>query len=111
MQLHPINISSFLQKFHLQYFAQELKKKSYLQLCALCTVFTIYDISHNSKRPGLVDNLPLLNGLFVGVLAAMALNTVLFYWQMWKPMVEEEEAEQRDSEAFSNLLPGSEEGK
>ena len=47
---------------------------------------------------GIVDNLRLLNGLFLGILAAMALNAVLFYLQMWKPMVEEEEAEQREVE-------------
>ena len=52
---------------------------------------------HISKRPGLVENLPLLNGLFVGILSAMATNALLFYFQMWKPMVEEEEMEQRES--------------
>ena len=50
-----------------------------------------------SKRPGLVENLPLLNGLYVGILSAMATNAVLFYFQMWRPMVEEEEVEQRKS--------------
>ena len=45
---------------------------------------------HFSRRPGLVDNLPLLNGLYVGILSAMAINGVLFYVQMWKPMEEEE---------------------
>ena len=67
-----------------------------------------------SKRPSLVDNLPLLNGLYVGILAAMAINTVLFYFQMWKPMVEEEEAEQRrskETESPRNVQTGSEEGK
>ena len=70
--------------------------------------------SHISKRPGLVDNYPMLNGLYVGILAAMAINSILFYFQVWKPMVEEEEAEQRESEeiesprmAFDNVLPGS----
>ena len=52
---------------------------------------------HISKRPGLVENLPLLNGLFVGFLSAMATNAILFYFQMWRPMVEEEEVEQRES--------------
>ena len=52
---------------------------------------------HISKRPGLVENLPLLNGLYVGILSAMATNAVLFYFQMWRPMVEEEEVEQRKS--------------
>ena len=70
--------------------------------------------NHISKRPGLVDNLPLFNGLYVGILAAMAINAVLFYFQMWKPMVEEEEAEQRRSEVIEsprNVQTGSEEGK
>ena len=60
---------------------------------------------HMFKRPGLVDNLPLLNGLYIGVLAAMALSAVLFYFQMWKPMVEEEEAEQRESKAPRTTTP------
>ena len=50
-----------------------------------------------SKRPGLVENLPLLNGLFVGILCALATYAVLFYFQMWRPMVKEEEVEQRGS--------------
>ena len=65
--------------------------------------------SHISKRPGLVDNLPLLNASFGGILLTMALNASLFYLQIWKPMVQEEEAEQRESE--ENVLTGSEEGK
>ena len=45
-----------------------------------------------SRRPGLVENenLPLLNGLYVGIFSAMAINGILFYVQIWKPMVEEE---------------------
>ena len=58
-----------------------------------------------TQRPSLVDNLPLLNGLYIGVLAAMALSAVLFYFQMWKPMVEEEEAEQRESKAPRTTTP------
>ena len=54
--------------------------------------------SQISKRPGLVDNLPLLNGLYVGILAAMAINATLFYFQMWKPLEEEELVEQRTSD-------------
>ena len=50
-----------------------------------------------SKRPGLVENLPLLNSLFVGILCAMATNSILFYFQMWWPMVKEEEVEQSES--------------
>ena len=42
-------------------------------------------------RPSLVENLPLLNGLYIVILAAMVINAVLFYVQMWKPMVQEEE--------------------
>ena len=33
----------------------------------------------------------------VRILAAMAINAVLFYLQMWKPMEEEEEVQQRKS--------------
>ena len=55
-----------------------------------------------SKRPGLVENLPLLNGLYVGIVSAIAINAILFYFQMWKPMVvveeEEEEVEQMKDE-------------
>jgi len=58
--------------------------------------------SHISKRPGLVDNLPLLNGLYVGILAAMAINATLFYFQMWKPMVEEELVKQRTSDELAS---------
>ena len=47
-----------------------------------------------SKRPGLVENLPLLNGLYVGIIGAIAINAILFYFQMWKPMVVEEEEEE-----------------
>ena len=42
-------------------------------------------------RPSLVENLPLLNGLYIVILAAMVINAVLFYVQMWKPMAQEEE--------------------
>ena len=45
----------------------------------------------------LAQNLPLLNGLYVGILCTMALHVVLFYFQMWKPFqTEEEEREQED---------------
>ena len=42
-------------------------------------------------RPSLVENLPLLNGLYIVTLAAIVINAVLFYVQMWKPMAQEEE--------------------
>ena len=47
-----------------------------------------------SKRPGLVDNLPLLNGLYVGIVSGIAINAILFYFQMWRPMVAEEKEEE-----------------
>ena len=47
------------------------------------------------RRPGLVENLPLLNGLYIGILIGMAINAVLFYFQLWKPMVEEEKWKRR----------------
>ena len=51
-----------------------------------------------SERSGLVDNLPLLNGLYIGILASMALNAVLFYLQWWKPMQEEEKKMENEVE-------------
>ena len=41
--------------------------------------------SYKLSSRALVQNLPLLNGLYVGVLVAIALHAGLFYWQMWKP--------------------------
>ena len=60
------------------------------------TILRFLNIHNNFKRPGLVDNLPLLNGLYAGILAAVALNAGLFYLQIWKPMVEEEERESEE---------------
>ena len=54
--------------------------------------------STGSQRSGLVDNLPLLNGLYIGILASMALNAVLFYLQWWKPMQEEEKKMENEVE-------------
>ena len=51
-----------------------------------------------SQRSGLVDNLPLLNGLYIGILAAMAVNAVLFYLQWWKPVQEEEKEMENEVE-------------
>ena len=52
--------------------------------------------SHISKRPGIMENLPLLNGLYTVVVATMVINAVLFYFQLWKPIVEEEEQQQSE---------------
>ena len=49
-----------------------------------------------SMRPGLVDNLPFLNGLYTVVVAIMVINAVLFYFQLWRPMVGEEKKQQGD---------------
>ena len=38
----------------------------------------------------LVQNIPLLNGLYVGVLVAIPLHAGVFYWQMWKPFKDKE---------------------
>ena len=54
--------------------------------------------STGSQRSGLVDNLPLLNGLYIGILAAMAVNAVLFYLQWWKPAQEEEKEMENEVE-------------
>ena len=42
----------------------------------------------------LVQDLPLLNGLYVGVFVAIALHTGLFYWQMWKPFKDNKDSEE-----------------
>ena len=45
----------------------------------------------------LVQNLPLLNGLYVGILSTIVLHAGLFYWQIWKPFENaEEEEKERD---------------
>ena len=44
----------------------------------------------------LVQNLPLLNGLYVGVLVAIALHAGLFYWQMWKPFKDNKDDEEEN---------------
>ena len=44
----------------------------------------------------LVQNLPLLNGLYVGVLVAIALQAGLFYWQMWKPFKDNKDDEEEN---------------
>ena len=51
-----------------------------------------------SQRSSLVDDLPLLNGLYIGILASMAVNAVLFYLQWWKPAQEEEKEMENEVE-------------
>jgi len=57
-----------------------------------------------SQRSGLVDNLPLLNGLYIGILASMALNAVLFYLQWWKPVQEEEKEMENEVEQETAMI-------
>ena len=51
-----------------------------------------------------MENLPLLNGLYSVVVATMVINAVLFYFQLWKPIVEEE---QQQSEYFELRIEGN----
>ena len=46
----------------------------------------------------LVQNLPLLNGLYVGILVTIVLHASLFYWQKWKPFKDNEEKEEKERE-------------
>merc|ERR1719507_146880 len=50
----------------------------------------------------LAQNLPLLNGLYVGILFTMALHVGLFYFQMWKPFKAKEEENKEDGEEKEN---------
>ena len=52
----------------------------------------------------LVQNLPLLNGLYVGILVTMALHASLFYWQLWKPFEEDEEKLKKKEEVEEKPL-------
>ena len=54
--------------------------------------------SYQLSSRALVQNLPLLNGLYVGVLVTIVLHAGLFYWQMWKPFKDNEEKKERDKE-------------
>ena len=46
---------------------------------------------HKLSSRALVQNLPLLNGLYVGILSAMGVHVVLFFFQMWKPFRQKED--------------------
>ena len=66
--------------------------------------------SYKLSSRALVQNLPLLNGLYVGVLVAIALHAGLFYWQTWKPFKdnkddkeENELKEREDAEEMRTL--------
>ena len=52
--------------------------------------------SYKLSSRALVQNLPLLNGLYVGVLVAIALHAGLFYWQMWKPFNDNKDDEEEN---------------
>ena len=54
-----------------------------------------------SERPGTIDNLPPLNGLYIGLLVVMAIHAILFYIQLWKPMTVQEKTGNR-TEEFSD---------
>ena len=45
----------------------------------------------------LVQNLPLLNGLYVGILVTIALHGGLFYWQIWKPFENNDEVDKKEN--------------
>ena len=47
-------------------------------------VFHSFFDGYQLSSRALVQNLPLLNGLYIGVLVTIALHVGLFYWQMWK---------------------------
>ena len=63
--------------------------------------------SYKLSSRALVQNLPLLNGLYVGVLVAIALHAGLFYWQMWNPFTnnkdDEEENELKEREDVEEM--------
>ena len=63
--------------------------------------------SYKLSSRALVQNLPLLNGLYVGVLVAIALHAGLFYWQMCKPFKnykdDEEENELKEREDVKEM--------
>ena len=50
----------------------------------------------------LAQNLPLLNGLYVGILFSMVPHIVLLYFQMWKPFKANEEENKKDGEEKEN---------
>ena len=52
--------------------------------------------SYKLSSRALVQNLPLLNGLYVGVLVAIAMHAGLFYWQMWKPFTNNKDDEEEN---------------
>ena len=58
----------------------------------LHSFFDGYKLSSRS----LVQNPPLLNGLYVGILVAIALHAGLFYWQMWKPFNDNKDDEEEN---------------
>ena len=51
--------------------------------------------SYNLSSTALVQNLPLLNGLYICILCKIVLHAVLFFFQVWKPF-KEDEAEKKE---------------
>ena len=45
--------------------------------------------SYNLSSKALVQNLPLLNGLYICILCNIVLHAVLFFFQVWKPFKED----------------------
>ena len=45
---------------------------------------------YNLSSTALVQNLPLLNGLYICILCNIVLHAVLFFFQVWKPFKEDE---------------------
>ena len=52
----------------------------------------------------LVQNLPLLNGLYVVILCTMLLHVVLFYFQMWRPFIRAKEKAMKEEEDGTSPL-------
>ena len=61
-------------------------------------VFGSFFDGYKLSSRALAQNLPLLNGLYVGILCTMALHGVLFYFQMWKPFQTEEDKREQEDE-------------
>ena len=54
--------------------------------------------SYKLSSRALVQNLPLLNRLYVSILVSIALHISLFYWQIWKQFIDNEEKEEMERE-------------
>ena len=68
-------------------FNSTIEEQASLSEKVLHSFFDGYELSSRA----LVQNLPLLNGLYVGILITIVLHAGLFYWQKWKPFKDNEE--------------------